>query len=205
MGGSHHPPEVLDPNQQAQGRRVKRVSLSLGELVLPAPQASRVESPGGVGVKVGGLGPTSWQGGYSQVFAVTQLLLSRVCQHIFVSWDWERPGSSGLGMPRRAETPPKLPGCRDVFPPIIHSPLPEVKESRVPPAQSSGRQNQDLAGVRKSRSWEVGAEVSSQPGLQQESNRCPVHHGREREGGGGSGTRGWGGTPTPRFTTPLCV
>lgn len=57
MGGSQHPPEVLDPNQQAQGRRVKRVSLSLGELVLPAPQASRVESPGGVGVEVGGLDP----------------------------------------------------------------------------------------------------------------------------------------------------
>lgn len=35
--------------------RVKWVSLGLGNLVLFAPQTSHVESPGGVGVKVGGL------------------------------------------------------------------------------------------------------------------------------------------------------
>lgn len=153
-----------------------------------------------------GMGPTSRQGGYSQVFAVTQLLLSRVCRHIFVSRDWERPGSSGLGMPRRGETSPKLPGCRDVFPPVIHSPLPEVKESRVPPAQSSGRQNRDLAGLGKSRSWEVWAEVLIPAWLAAGIQQVPSPPQQGARGRRWERDEGLGGHPhTPLYDPALCL
>lgn len=88
-----------------------QASLSLGNLVLSAPQTSRVESPGGVGVKVGGLdsslGRLGWAPPHDRVLipkylkSLTQLLWSRVLWCLFVSQDWEQPGSSGLGMPQK--------------------------------------------------------------------------------------------------------
>lgn len=165
-------------------RRVERVSLSLGNSVPSAPQTSRVEAPGGVGVEVGAWTPDVELG------VVIPKDLQPLSSSGVESRDWEQLGSSGLWWDTH-----KIPGLKGCIP------TPLSQKCRVPRAEPG------KAALGQGREkFSSGLSSSPQPGLQKEFQKelqpCPVPQSRERQAGAG---RGLGEPPTPRFTSPLCL